>query len=118
MNNNIIKKKHIIVTLCFVLLIMLTLINLVSCTKTKYDKDWILGKTSSEIEEKYGSFHSAPTSSDSKKDGNYFNCSCFYLIREERVGFFGTDPAMYYRIYFDSDGKAYDVREKWFVPGG
>jgi len=97
---------------------MSTLLHLSSCSGYKYKDDWILGKTSSEIEEKYGEFYLSPTDSEYIKDGNYVSCACAYKIREKRVGFMGTDPEMFYRIYFDADGKAYKVDDEWYIPGG
>ncbi len=98
-------------------LIMLIMISLSSCFQ-KYDEQWILGKSSSEIEEKYGSFDYFYGNPDCRLDGNYYNGGCAYIVKEENVGFLGTSPSEYYMIYFSSDGKAYRIEEKWIVPGG
>lgn len=82
-----------------------------------YDNNFIIGKTSSEIEEKYGDFDYT-SNPQNLRDGNYFKCKCAYKTKEEKVGFLGTDPAEYYAIVFDEDGIAISVYEKWFVPGG
>ncbi|MBQ9161716.1 MAG: hypothetical protein IJX74_00430 [Clostridia bacterium] len=67
--------------------------------------------------EKYGNFDYT-SNPQNQINGNYFDCKCAYKTKEERVGFFGTDPAEYYAIYFDADGIAYKIDEKWYVPGG
>lgn len=118
MNNYVdcIKKKHWMLICMAALLMIYGVMSLSSCAQ-KYDKEWILGKTSSEIEERYGPFDYCGNT-EYRSDGNYYNGGCAYRTKEERVGYFGTDPAEYYRVYFDSEGKAYEIKEKWFVPGG
>lgn len=104
---------------CIIILILVLLMSLFFCTScTQYDTEWIIGKTSSEIEKRYGIFDNAPTSPEFQKDGNYINSRCGYIAKEEYVGFFGTYPNEYFVIYFDSEGKAYKIIEDWVVPGG
>lgn len=81
-----------------------------SCTKNPYDTEWIIGKTSAEIEERYGEFYqcSMPVS----EDGLYRNCRCSLVIKERRVGFLGTDPAEVLSISFDENGIAYKTVEE------
>ena len=112
--NNIMKRCRR--TIWLTALIVILIISLSSCSQ-KYDDKWILGKTSSEIEEKYGTFDYIYSDPD-QIDGNYYNGGCAYLTKEEKVGYLGTDPAEYYMIYFDSEGKAYEIVKKWYVPGG
>ncbi len=88
-----------------VLCILLAL-GLHSCSH-RYDEDWILRKTEAEITERYGDF-----------DSRYGESGRGYLTREARVGYLGTDPAEYFMIYFDDEGKAYEVKYPWYVPGG
>lgn len=111
-----IEKKRCIIILSLILALLMNLFFLTSCTQ--YNTEWIIGKTSSEIEKRYGIFDQAPTSPEFQKDGNYISCRCGYTTKEEHVGFLGTDPTEYFVIYFDSEGKAYKVIEDWVVPGG
>ena len=73
----------------------------------KYNEKWIIGKTKAEIEERYGEF-------DLKFDvGTYV-----YKVKESRRGFFGTDPEEFFAVFFDENGVAYKVKEKYYRPGG
>lgn len=104
---------------CTVLLLLciLSLLCLTSCSR--YDEDWIIGKTSSEIEEKYGTFDVRIGGDQMKnKEGNYVSTCCGYLTREKQVGYLGTSPEEYFMIYFDKEGKAYRIEHPWYVPGG
>ena len=107
-----------LVALLCAAMVLLNLFSLCSCGgKYKYDKEWILGKTSSEIEERYGEFDRKPRQgSIYEKDGNYYNAQAGYLLKEERVGYLGTDPAEYYMIWFDEYGQAVGVDEEWSDP--
>lgn len=68
----------------------------------QYNKDWIIGKTSAEIQENYGEFDQArmPPSSD----GLYRRCTCSYFLTEEQV----ADSIMMFSISFDENGVAHD----------
>ena len=81
-----------------------------SCVKNTYDTEWIIGKTSAEIEARYGKFYqcSMPIS----EDGLYRNARCSLLIKERRVGFLGTDPAEVLAISFDENGFAWRTNEE------
>ena len=70
----------------------------------KYDEEWIIGKTSTEIWQKYGRFDLEPDSSYKNCEGNYCNCTCVYII-EDNVSRKEIDEAI--KIYFDSEGLAY-----------
>ncbi len=98
-----------------VFLLMLVLPLLTACSR--YDEEWIIGKTSSEIEERYGSFDYI-MENEQFPDGSESCRRCAYLIKKERVGFFGTDPTEYFLIVFDADGKAQSIESPWYVPGG
>ena len=101
-----------------VLVLSMTLSGMFLLSCAKYNADWIIGKTSSEIEDRYGTFDYIMSKSEKNSEGNYCTTTCAYLVKEERVGFLGTDPAEYYAIYFDEEGKAKRIYEKWYVPGG
>ncbi len=107
------KKKYTFVL--SLLLLLTTLMSLSSCSG--YDEDRIIGKTSSEVEEMYGAFDYI-MNGEAAVDGNYYSCRCCYLVKDEKVGFFGTDPAEYVSISFDEEGKAYEVEYPWYIPGG
>ncbi len=70
----------------------------------KYDEKWIIGKTSKEIEEKYGIFQG--TSDLRNKEGLFCNAVCSYELQEKRVGYLGTSPPINFSIYFDDKGIA------------
>ncbi len=105
------KYRCLAVSACLLLLSFLLCLS--SCS---YDEDRIIGKTSSEIEAEYGPFDYIY--GESVADGSYCNAGCAYRTKEAHVGFFGTDPAEYYMIYFDAEGKACKVQYPWYVPGG
>lgn len=100
----------------FILLLLSLLLLLCSCNKNPYDTEWIIGKTSAEIEERYGAFYqcSMPVS----EDGLYRNCRCSLVIKERRVEFLGTDPAEVLAISFDENGIAYKTFEELGDWGG
>lgn len=90
--------------ICVVLLFAL-LFALCSCKEPcKYDEDWIIGKTSLEVEERYGNFLQAemPRSSD----GLYRSTRCHYFLKEEPM-FFGDVEITLFSISFDENGVAW-----------
>ena len=90
---------------------------LFSCEKKPaYDKEWILGKTYSEIQEKYGEFDMKTAENDELASRGIY-CSCAYVIKPKRVGYLGTTEAEYYMIYFKG-GVAIRVDESYYIPGG
>ena len=82
----------------------------------KFDEDWIIGKKSSEIEEKYGKFDIGM--SNQTENGIIVDGKAGYLTKEKHVGYLGTDPEEFYAIYFDSDGIAYKTEKNYIRPGG
>ena len=98
----------------YVLLAVIVMITLcfISCGK-KYSEEEIIGLTSSEVIEKYGDFDRAQGSPG--EDGLYRDCSCGYLISEEKVGYLGTTPPEYFMIDFDKDGVAFQCRYEQVV---
>lgn len=103
-----------------VFLLLLLLFCLSGCG---YDEEWILGKTSAEIQEKYGTFYKVtllPYGDPIEVNENviYQNAIAYYLIEEERVGWLGTYPEEYFVIRFDENGKAVDCREELGGKGG
>lgn len=105
--------KNLYIVRTVVLLIALSLlltILFISCAGKQYDEKWIIGKTYSEILDKYGEFdiYSYP---ERIIDGMCYNAGCGYLTKEGQPGFLGTPPDEFYMIYFDSNGLAYEVEE-------
>lgn len=82
------------------------------CLYEPYDAEWIIGKSAEEIIERYGEFDRRRLNEDG------FYTMGGYLVKEKRVGYLGTDPEEFYMIYFDSNGYAFDVNDKYIVPGG
>lgn len=103
-------------------LIIIALFVLSSCSdkfKYGYDTEWIIGKKSSEIVERYGEFDAfSMTREDRFIDGEWRNASCGYKTFEGTAGFLGTPPDEYYMIVFDSEGKACRVNTDFVLPGG
>ena len=88
-----------------------------------YDEEWIIGKTSVEIQEQYGTFYRVKLLPDSRyvqadTEVLYTNAKGYYLIEEERVGWLGTYPEEYFVIRFDENGIAVDCYEELGGKGG
>ncbi|MBQ9793669.1 MAG: hypothetical protein IJW34_01875 [Clostridia bacterium] len=88
-----------------------------------YDEEWIIGKTSVEIQEQYGTFYMVKLLPDSRyvqadTEVLYTNAKGYYLIEEERVGWLGTYPEEYFVIRFDENGIAVDCYEELGGKGG
>ena len=66
-----------------------------------FDPDWMVGKTSMEIEEKYGAFHNCYA--ELGPDGNYRSGYCRYTVKEGSEGS-APHPPTYLEIYFDEVG--------------
>ena len=111
-------KRLAIRIFCF-LLIGVT-ISLYACSSQivagKYDKDWIIGKTSSEIEERYGKFDLCNNSKQINESGNYYNTRCGYMTKQWSP--YATAKDEFFMICFDEDGVAYEFKENYPRPGG
>ena len=83
----------------------------------RYDKDWMIGKSSEQIQFRYGKFDKADGEAGS--DGLYRDCKCTYVLVTGHREFYTGDaePDEYLSIYFDEYGIAYEVY-KWIQPGG
>lgn len=92
-------------------------IELNTLKRGSFDKEWIIGKTSAEIEQRYGIFD---ISMMPLGDGDvlYRNCGCGYLTKKGVQGLLGTPADEYFMIYFDSDGIACEIKENVARPGG
>lgn len=72
----------------------------------KYNTLWIMGKTSNEITERYGSFDRTREYPDD--DGLYRNTECHYFLMYSYLGMpmMGPERHVYYTIHFNEQGKA------------
>jgi len=111
-------KRLTISILCFLLIGVI--VSLSACSSQivagKYDKDWILGKTSSEIEERYGEFDLCNSSTQINENGNYYRTSCGYMTKQWSP--YATAKDEFFMICFDEDGVAYEFKENYPRPGG
>ncbi len=89
----------------FILLVCLFAMLFSACSKHPYDEEWILGKTSAEIEAKYGSFDRQ--GNYRQEDGKFYSCRVGYIIKESRVSFFGRTTEELFIIHFNAEGIAY-----------
>ena len=101
---DLMEKTIIIASTIFVLVAVATVILVYHNSLPKeieYDEEWIIGKTKAEIVERYGEFHSR--GADPKVER--------YEIKEDRHTIFGgTEYGTHMLIFFDGEGKAYNVR--------
>ena len=86
-----------------------------SCAFYPYKEKHIIGHTSSEIVERYGEFEQF-YHGEFRDDGNYYNGACGYKIGEKNMEVYPSP--MYYMIWFDDEGKAYEIDDSWYIPGG
>lgn len=78
-----------------------------------FDPDWMVGKTSIEIEEKHGAFHNCYA--ELGPDGKYRNGYCRYTVKEGSEGS-APHPPTYLKVVFDEAGvctKAYCYEPPW-----
>lgn len=108
-------KKKLPKALIVFLTIIIVLIALIlaSVINYYYHVNWIIGKTSDQIEAQYGAFDWRENSPD--ENGIYKRTICSYEVIPKRVGFLGTYPPYLFSISFDSNGVAYKC---FFETGG
>jgi len=75
-----------------------------ACSDYKYDDEWIVGKSSAQIEEKYGSFDRRAVAYDA--DGLLRNCRAGYVIEPSRKTWHGKTTEQLFCVHFDADGIA------------
>ena len=78
--------------------------------RSDFDEEWIIGKSYDEVVAEYGEYHHRTITEIGKYE-------IYYLKREKHVGPFGTDPEIYYVIYFKDD-IAYAAGEESGGKGG
>lgn len=91
------KKMYIVITVILIQIMILS-----GCKP--YRENWIYGKTSIEIEERYGKFDF--TYGEPDEQGLYRLCRCSYIATPAKKGYFGTTPATYFVIAFNGSGVA------------
>lgn len=76
---------------------------------SKYNERKIIGKSSLEVEEKYGEFDKAMkdlnTYAERGQDGLYRNCDCGYMMPKNRF-FYELGYVEYFMIHFNENGIA------------
>ena len=107
------KKK--ILSLCLIVSLMFALFGCAS--DWRYNKEWMLGKTSKQIQARYGEFDTH--TKEVSEDGLYRDCKCGYYVNADAKQMIGGDPEppVYLYIKFDVNGIAYDVFTM-NLPGG
>ena len=105
--------KHFVRIFIILMLFLITVTFLSSCSK--YDEDWIIGKTYDEVRERYGEFdwiQPLESTEASVRAG--------YLIREKntRSILFYVPADEFYLITFDQNMRAYYIQESYYRPGG
>lgn len=78
--------------------------------RNDFDEEWIIGKSYDEVVAEYGEYHHRTITWRGKYE-------IYYLKREKHVGPLGTDPEIYYVIYFKDD-IAYAASEELGGKGG
>lgn len=96
------KRTKIILAVCLSILLIISIIAAFCQINYLYHKNWIIGKTSAQIQERYGKFDQVGMSPAS--DGLHKNCSCAYFISKMHY----ADYLDMFCISFDSNGIAYE----------
>lgn len=87
------------------LLLCITLLLFSACTFHGYDEDWVIGKTSAEIEARYGTFDRLGMNYE--EDGLLYRTVAGYIIKESRVTWHGKTTEQLFVVYFDELGIAW-----------
>ncbi len=116
------RKKSLFLCVCVIVcvLVLCIAIPLVinKCTKPQYNDEWIIGKTSDEIQERFGEFDGSYSRNSLKYpeyclDGDYKNAVGYYITKPSRVGYLGTDPEERFVIVFDENGFAISASNQY-----
>ena len=108
------------IIVCVLMLCITIPLMINKCTKPQYNEKWIIGKTSDEVQERFGEFDGSRSRHPLKYpeycvDGDYKYAVCYYITKPSRVGYFGTDPEERFSIIFDEKGVAIKT-SKGFAP--
>lgn len=85
-------------------LVCAVFLSLWACAQRPYDEEWIIGKTSAEIEEKYGQFQRI--SNPYHEDGLLYRTDAGYIIKKSRVSWHGKTTEVLFVVRFNQDGLA------------
>lgn len=96
------KRTKNFITILLVVLLVIGLVLVCFQLNYLYHKNWIMGKTSAEIQERYGQFDQ--TGMPVSADGLYRGCICSYFVTKERV----AKPLIMFSIGFNKSGIAYE----------
>ena len=101
------------ISLCIIIAILCVLS---SCESDwRYNKEWIVGKNSKQIQARYGKFDGH--TEDVCEDGLYKDCIGIYFLQIDTRNWDERLPNEYLYIVFDSDGVARKVY-KYVAQGG
>lgn len=104
----------VIAIILVIIVIMSSVVYILATPSLKYRENWIIGKSYDEIAARYGEGDIVHYENN---DPSQDVVSVMYLVKEERVLFFGTSPKEFYKIIFE-DGKAVEINKKAYLPGG
>lgn len=92
-------------TLLFIILILCAvLISFSACTHHSFNAEWIIGKTSAEIEARYGSFDRL--GNECQEDGLLYSANAGYVIIESRTTWHGKTTETLFVVHFNEYGIA------------
>lgn len=94
-----------ILSLCLIVSLMFALFGCAS--DWRYNKEWMTGKTSKQIQARYGDFDGH--SEEASEDGLYRDCRCVYILKKDQRNWGGTEFDEFLYILFDENGIAYKV---------
>ena len=77
---------------------------LFACSQYSYDEEWMIGKTSAEIEERYGKFDRREW--DYREDGLLYGTDAGYIVKESQVSWFGKTTEELFVVRFNQEGVA------------
>lgn len=109
-------KKFYKVLLCIAIVVAVLGALVYACHKSiwPYDEDDIIGLTAEQIQDRYGPFDIGRKWDPGKRPHGRYG----YYVREERVGFFGTDPPVFFIIYLNECGIAEECAYELGGEGG
>ena len=107
--------KTLKISLCILLILVLIGVLVFGIYKYihRWDPENFIGLTAEQIMDRYGEFYGCLFWDTT---GNYRRG--VYLVKPERVGYFGTDPEEYFVIEFDENGVAYKCKYEIGGKGG
>lgn len=104
-------KKKIVVSVAILLAVLLIAGIVCLCVQVRCVNriSWILGKTSAEVAQRYGTFYEGSWPSTGE---------CSFLVREQKSGFLNYSEELLFTIWFDANGVARKCYIEWGPEGG